>query len=262
MIRLPPLLAVLVFNIKESDVSAISSSIWIELDGLQCPLLDQLDDMDTRSSTDPSGYSHSNLPLTLSPNSDLIDTNANSNQVIRASTRSSLSGSNDSMRIENSSSNGNDNDSNNDKLILRGKKRIGQVGNHSHSHDHNHNHNYNHNHLPTIPNQQHKIIERRGRKGRITCDFGTYSTYPKTTTESSPPPFFETTQLSSDSNEEWGLESNTWPHAAANDYVRENGKVRVSVDPRAVWRFIPVLFFGLYSFLNAFMGTLRLLAPL
>lgn len=261
------LLAVFLFNIKESDVSAISSSIWIELDGLQWPSSDELGNMDTRSSTDPSEHYHSNLPPTVSPDSDHLyanthadrktathantNTDTDTNQVIIASTKSSLSAS---MRTENHSNNDNDNgndngngnDVNNDEVIVRDKERIGHVGNHSRNHDRNH--------LPAIPNQQQKIIERRGRKGRITCDFGTYSTYPKTTAS-----LFET-QLSG--SEEWGLESNMGSHVAMADYVKENGKVRVSVDPRAVWRFIPVLFFGMYSFLNAFMGTLRLLAPL
>lgn len=114
--------------------------------------------------------------------------------------------------------------------------------------------NQNHNHLPTIPNQQNKMMERRGKKGRITCDFGTYATYPKTTASLSEAQF--------SSIEEWGLEPNARPYTTSTDCVKENGKVRLSVDPRAIWRFMPILLYGSFSFFNAFMGTLRLLAPL
>jgi len=223
--------------IKVSGTNAISSNEWNELEGFQRTLSEKLSKLDIQSITDSRGDDahQRNMPLTSSLKSynPIIDKRD-----------SSLNGNNDSVRTENHSYNFNDSDANNDKLITRDEKRIIRVVNQ----------NQNQYYLPTVPNQQETIIDRRAKKGRITCDFGTYTTYQKAT------PSLLETQFSN--IEEWGLESDKRSYTTATDYVEENGKVRLSVDSRAIWRFMPILFYGSYSFLNAFMGTLRLLAPL
>jgi len=223
--------------IKVSGTNAISSNEWNELEGFQRTLSEKLSKLDIQSITDSRGDDahQRNMPLTSSLKSynPIIDKRD-----------SSLNGNNDSVRTENHSYNFNDSDANNDKLITRDEKRIIRVVNQ----------NQNQYHLPTVPNQQETIIDRRAKKGRITCDFGTYTTYQKAT------PSLLETQFSN--IEEWGLESDKRSYTTATDYVEENGKVRLSVDSRAIWRFMPILFYSSYSFFNAFMGTLRLMAPL
>jgi len=230
--------ALVTIFIKVSDINAVSSNVWNEFEGFQRSLSEKLSKMNMQSITDVGGNDahYTNVPLTSSLNSNrkpIID-NRDSN----------LNAGNNNMRTENQSYNFEDSNANNDKQIIRDEKRHTRVGIHNQDQDYR----------PNISNQQVRIMERRAKKGRITCDFGTYATYPKATAS-----LFET-QFSS--IEDWGLESNTRSYTTATDYVKENGKLRLSVDSRSIWRFMPILFYGSYSFFNAFMGTLRLLAPL
>eukprot|EP00557_Chaetoceros_sp_GSL56_P013702 CAMPEP_0176481450 /NCGR_PEP_ID=MMETSP0200_2-20121128/2826_1 /TAXON_ID=947934 /ORGANISM="Chaetoceros sp., Strain GSL56" /LENGTH=683 /DNA_ID=CAMNT_0017877655 /DNA_START=266 /DNA_END=2313 /DNA_ORIENTATION=- len=92
-----------------------------------------------------------------------------------------------------------------------------------------------------LPISLQRQMDRRLGSGRITCDFGTrHAPY----------------DINTDMTLAQASEQN---HGMHN---RMGTKIRVSVDPQAFGRLVPIVFVSCTTFLSAFMATLRLLAPL
>lgn len=92
-----------------------------------------------------------------------------------------------------------------------------------------------------LPISLQRQMDRRLGNGRITCDFGT---------RHAPYDIHTDVTLAQASEQNHGMHN------------RMGAKIRVSVDPQAFGRLVPILFVSCTTFLSAFMATLRLLAPL
>lgn len=97
---------------------------------------------------------------------------------------------------------------------------------------------------PRVPLKH--AIDRRIDRGRITCDFGTNKSKL----------YARSLSLLEGGEHEQPIGRN----ATYDRYQQE--KIRISMDPLAFSRLIPILFFASTSFFSAVFGTLRLLAPL
>ena len=103
-------------------------------------------------------------------------------------------------------------------------------------------------------------IDRRIDRGRITWDFGTQQSQSYAKSQSLrhrhagvPIPFDAGKQIASDQHKQF---------EQTKQDLKEQGKIRLSMDSLALSRLIPVLLFAFSSLFSATFGTLRILAPL
>lgn len=147
--------------------------------------------------------------------------------------------------------------------------------------------------VPNIRNSQTSIL-RRLKRGRITCDFGSYTHQPTTTTKQAQQTIKDHQYFPDSNTNHTHRTNNIHPSKSKYDFSflststltklassprsttmntiqsskktleksTPNAKIRVTVDPSAIGRLSIILLFAASSFGSAFMGTLRLLAPL